>query len=185
MKERYLLIALVQKVLYQQSFNRETGEINLLEENLNEINKTSQELKELYNDEHELYEKMTVSLKGHISNLDKIRNESSDPNIRLLAHVAALTETLTMGNYSTYMSSLNIIYRQSIYMRLILTEIDKELSQLKHKTQVPLTEMNTEKIEIMEKEVAMLVKEFKKYSPILKDFKRELDDDKKYRDKNK
>lgn len=144
----------------------------MLDEPLKKIDEIFLELKERYARDQEFYENM----KDNSEILKNMRaTENLDPNVRLLASIAVGSETRLRLVYNTYLSTLNVLIRLLLMTKFSIITIANELSQLKQQPSTPLIEANIEKISKVEEDLIKLNKEFKKYSPTLKKFKRALD----------
>lgn len=148
----------------------------MLDEILKEIGAISQEIAEEFEEENEHYKGTDPKVNEYIKSLRKLGDDKNlDPYIRWLTHVVVIIEARRSRDYISYLKTLNVLARLSLWVNISMISIASELSQLKQPTLKPLPEANIEKISKIETELTKLNNEFRKYSPTLKKFKQALD----------
>jgi DNA repair ATPase RecN len=156
----------------------------MADEFLKEVEFIANQLYEEYKSQRERFQKIHANAVEMMTDFEKIRdNTKNDPTMRWTASNLAVSESLTMMVYSSYMGTLNALARLSITIYQSLTEIANELSQMKQQ-RVP-SASDVEKITVLEERLTSLNSEFKKYSPTLRKFKQALDQTEKILRDNK
>lgn len=143
---------------------------------LKEVEFIANQLWSEYSSQQERFTKNHADAIGMINDFEKIRdNTKTDPAMRWVASTLAVAESRTMMIYSSYMGTFNALTRLSITIFQSLSTISNDLSKMKQQQATSDSDTNLEKIAKLEERLTILNKEFKKYSPTLRKFKRALD----------
>jgi len=151
-----------------------TGEIDLLDEVLDSIRELSTELSKTNKNYRLAHESLYKNLEEENKNLGRdIRDDGNcDLRTRLLAGyvIASNIRSMMLFNYHGIVASNFEIL--SAKLEFVVASIANELSQLKQKT--PSKAFAKKTLEV-ENRIAELNKDFEKYGPMLRKFKRALD----------
>jgi DNA anti-recombination protein RmuC len=151
----------------------------MLNEQINELKKISDEFKTSLKNDADFYNKIVSGVEDQIKCLESIRDKSKDPDIRSLAAIAVASDCLKMAVWTSYRITINILTRFSMLSEITIITMVNEIEQIKQQSSLPKSEQDLKKIKEIEDELIKLKKEFQKYSPTLKEFKQALDRTKK------
>jgi hypothetical protein len=159
---------------------RKEGKIAMSEDPLRIMKELLSEINKVYNESDTWLQKREPEANENIETYGKIRDSrQTDPSTRQLAAYATYNECNILVILAMEKNMLNLMNRLAISTVLTIMHIDNELKQIK-KPSISPTEMDSEKISTLEKELARLKRVTKQWKPIIDDFREGRERTKKY-----
>jgi len=149
--------------------------VTTIEEILKMMSELAIDLKKKSDKEFASYEEKKQTAIKAILQLQGIRDDSkTDDATRSIAAEFNRLENLNLAGLIRYTTISNDLVRISLLLEIFSKTIVSELRQSEQPT-TQVSEQNLTKISELEKQLTQLDKEFHKYSPTLRKFKRALD----------
>ena len=150
-----------------------------------EYDKIITEFEEIYKKEQKFYEKINSTAKKISEDLNNISKTSKDENIKLISALLNVINARSMVNYSSDIVMYITLYRFALMSKMVINNMKIEILNINKSPPESLTKDQQAKIKEVEERLTKLDKEFKKYSPTLKEFRKAFKNTQYYLDEHR